>query len=240
MSNKELQVSNETPYKTTAHVKKLTAVTGSEQAAHKARLEISHLLRRNPKLDAAYKKDPEQLFASCVRILDLGLSLNPARQEVTIIPYADDIQVIIMYQGLLKIARDSGAISEIFAEVVKEQDEFTLVYSTENPLLEHRPAITTDRGKTVGAYAIAKIIDGGYQYTYLDTADINNIAGNKLQKSGPWRDYYDEMAKKTALRRLFKLLPRRGMVDKAADLIVEEEKREVRTSRQPVEAEPIK
>ena len=69
-----------------------------------------------------------------------------------------------------------------------------------------------DRGEIVGAYATAKTKAGDYLTQCLDLDQINSIRDRsesyKKYKSGTWVTDFEEMAKKSAIRNLFKTLPR--------------------------------
>jgi len=63
---------------------------------------------------------------------------------------------------MIDLAHRSGNIESIYWQIVKENDEFEYQYGL-NPDLKHKPAMQ-DRGRTIGAYAVAKFRDGGYQF----------------------------------------------------------------------------
>ena len=65
-----------------------------------------------------------------------------------------------------------------------------------------------DPGDMIATYAVARLRDGGAQFEWLWKREVDSIrASSRAGNSGPWVTHYDEMAKKTALRRLCKLLP---------------------------------
>lgn len=118
-----------------------------------------------------------------------------------------EAQFIIGYRGMLALARRSGEVSTMNAHIVYEQDEFELTYGVEESIT-HKPKLDGDRGKMIGVYAIAKFKDGGWQHIYMSKEEVDAIrARSKSANKGPWVTDYSEMAKKTALRRLFKYLP---------------------------------
>ena len=60
----------------------------------------------------------------------------------------------------------------------------------------------------IHVYAVARLKDGGVQFEVMSRADVEKVrALSKAGSSGPWVDHFDEMAKKTVIRRLFKYLP---------------------------------
>lgn len=120
---------------------------------------------------------------------------------------ATECQLIIGYRGMIDLARRSGQIVSLSARTVHERDHFQYRYGLDETV-EHVPFDGGDRGKLTYVYAVAKLKDGGVQFEVMSRAEIEAIrAKSKAGSSGPWVDHFDEMAKKTAIRRLFKYLP---------------------------------
>jgi len=66
---------------------------------------------------------------------------------------------------------------------------------------------------------VAKLKDGGIQFEVMTRAEIEAVrAQSKAGKSGPWVTHFEEMAKKTVIRRLFKYLPVSIEVQRAVSL----------------------
>lgn len=113
------------------------------------------------------------------------------------------------YRGLLSIARRSGEIASVDAQIVHEKDEFSLEYGLE-PKLVHKPFIDGDPGAMRGAYCVVRFKREGEepQMMYMSKDDIDKVRRrSKAASAGPWVTDYEEMAKKTVFRRLFKWLP---------------------------------
>ncbi|ERI10864.1 recombination protein RecT [Aneurinibacillus aneurinilyticus] len=123
-----------------------------------------------------------------------------------IIPYGKEATFVIGYKGMIDLARRSGNIKSIYAHSVFENDEFEYEYGL-HPSLIHRPAMK-ERGEFIGAYAVAHFNDGGYQFEFMPKEEIEKRKlRSKAYKSGPWVTDYEEMAKKTVVRHMFKFLP---------------------------------
>ncbi|MCP3026637.1 recombination protein RecT [Halobacillus sp. A5] len=117
-----------------------------------------------------------------------------------------DVQFIIGYKGMIDLARRSGHIESIYAHTVHENDEFEYELGL-HPKLVHKPA-TGERGEMTFVYAVAHFKDGGYQFEVFSDADVEKVRGrSKAGTNGPWKTDYEEMAKKTVIRRMFKYLP---------------------------------
>jgi recombination protein RecT len=119
-----------------------------------------------------------------------------------LVPYGSDCQFILGYRGMIDLARRSGQIVSITAEVVREGDVFECELGLAQKL-KHVPNFDGERGKVRLVYAIAHLVGGGVQFVVLTREDVES----KHKPSNVWRDHWNEMAKKTAVRQLFKMLP---------------------------------
>lgn len=120
---------------------------------------------------------------------------------------AKECQFIIGYRGMASIARRSGEVLSIDAKIVHEKDTFDLVYGLESNIT-HVPYLTGDPGAMIGAYCIVKFKDGSHQFEYMPKYKIDeHRKRSKGGNYGPWVTDYEEMAKKTVFRSIFKWLP---------------------------------
>jgi recombination protein RecT len=123
-----------------------------------------------------------------------------------IIPYGKEATFIIGYKGMIDLARRSGNIESIYAHAVYEADEFDYELGL-NPKLYHKPA-SGRRGAMTYVYAVAHFKDGGYQFEVMDMEEIERRRSrSKASKNGPWVTDFEEMAKKTVIRHMWKYLP---------------------------------
>ena len=153
-----------------------------------------------------------------------SLGLEPDGRRVHLIPYGKKCTLIIDYKGLVALARRSGEVADIHADVVCENDRFEYSFGT-NGNLEHRPAIA-DRGEVIAAYSFVKLKDGSSSYEVMNKEEIDAIRKrSKASGSGPWVTDWKEMAKKTVFRRHSKWLPVsaefRDAVDKDYDVPID-------------------
>ncbi|MED0759167.1 recombinase RecT, partial [Aneurinibacillus thermoaerophilus] len=123
-----------------------------------------------------------------------------------IIPYGREAQFIIGYKGMIDLARRSGQIEQIYAHAVYEADHFEYELGL-HPKLVHKPA-TGRRGAIQYVYAVAHFKGGGYQFEVMDMEEIERRRQrSKAAKNGPWVTDFEEMAKKTVIRHMWKYLP---------------------------------
>ena len=60
-------------------------------------------------------------------------------------------------------------------------------------------------GEIIGAFAVCLFADGGMQYEVLTKNEIDTIRRkSKAANSPAWKDFYGEMARKSAMKRLCK------------------------------------
>lgn len=166
-------------------------------------------IRTNPKLLEA---SIPSLLGAVMQAAQLGLEpglighcyLVPFRNGKT---GQTDVQFIIGYKGMIDLARRSGQIENIYAHAVYSNDEFDYELGLE-PKLKHKPYMEGDRGEFIGAYAVAHFKDGGYQFEFMPKSEIEKRRSrSKAAKNGPWVTDYEEMAKKTVIRHMWKYLP---------------------------------
>ena len=97
----------------------------------------------------------------------------------------------------------------IQAHTVYENDEFEYEYGL-NPVLVHKPAFT-DRGEPIYFYALYKTINGGFGFSVMSKADMDLFASTYSKaftsSYSPWKSNYNEMAKKTVIKKALKYLP---------------------------------
>jgi recombination protein RecT len=159
-------------------------------------------VQTNPQLVDA---DRRTLFAAATRAAQMGLL--PDGREGAIVTFKGQCQWMPMVAGLLKLARNSGEIASIDAQPVYKADKFT--YRPGIDLVpQHEPDWFGDRGEMIGVYAVARTKDGAAYVEILSMKQINQVRNvSRAKDSGPWQAWPDEMARKTAIRRLSKRLP---------------------------------
>lgn len=140
----------------------------------------------------------------------VGLEVGGLLGEAYLVPFKGECTLIIGYKGLIKLARQSGEIKSIRARVVYKADEFQVEYGLRETIT-HKPNLESQDLKDediVAVYAIAEYKDGEPQFEVMTRAQVDKIRGRSASaNSGPWVTDYAEMAKKTVIRRLSKVMP---------------------------------
>lgn len=171
-------------------------------------------ISRNPDLLNA---DRRSLYSSCMDAAQLGLVVDPILGEAYLVVFKGRVQLIVGYKGLLKLARQSGEISSIDVDTIHEHDQVTLRAGDISEFTIETNWM--DRGEIIGAYAIAHFKDGGIQRSIMTLQQIEAIRKAAFSGNSPaWKNHYGEQCKKTAFRRLAKMLPMSTEAQKALDL----------------------
>lgn len=152
----------------------------------------------------------ESIFKAIRRLAAAGLV--PDGREAAIVPFKGQAQAMPMVYGLIKVARNSGEISSIWAEVVRGDEEFRISMVNGERKFEHDYDPLTRTGEVKGAYAVAKLKDGMIEVEAMGRTDIEKrrkASANQrdANPTGIWGQWYEEMAKKTVIRALVKRLP---------------------------------
>ncbi|MBR8025194.1 recombinase RecT [Burkholderia cenocepacia] len=179
-------------------------------------------LRTTPKL---MECTVESLMGAVVQCSQLGLEPNTPLGHAYLIPFEKkkkvggewvtekvETQIVIGYKGLIDLARRSGQVVSIAAHAVYEHDHFDYAFGL-NEKLEHKPAMSA-RGRVIAFYAVAKLVGGGHAFEVMSAEQVNEIRDASQnykfardKEKTVWGQHYEEMGRKTVLRRLFKYLP---------------------------------
>jgi recombination protein RecT len=179
-------------------------------------------VRKTPKLAEC---TTSSFMAAALQSSQLGLEPGSDLGHCYLIPRLNrkkgvhEVHFIIGYQGWIELVERDGRIT-IEAHPIYANDEFEFHLGI-NPSITHKPAWDTARGDVIGAYAVARYKDGRYKFRVINKDDIE--AARKNSDSGesaysPWTKQYAEMAAKTAIRRLCKMLPKSTVMAKAQEI----------------------
>jgi len=185
------------------------------------RIALSEV-RRNPRLAQC---SAPSLLGAIFTCAQLGLEPGNALGHCYLIPYRDECQFQIGYKGMIDLARRSGQIRGLSARRVYENDHFEYTYGLHEDIV-HKPA-RGERGELTHVYAVARFADGGEQFEVMDRYELEEIRDGSQgyqtaikynKKDTPWISSFDEMCRKTVIRRMFKYLPVSIELVKAASL----------------------
>ena len=171
--------------------------------------------------DKLLKADRQSLFNACQKAAGDGLLIDG--REATLVVFRDNkqnkevVSYIPMVQGLVKLARNSGDIGSVIAEVVHQNDKF--VY---RPGIDSEPLFNPDwfgdRGQPVGCYAVVTTKDGEKITSVLPRDRILAIGqgGRNSDQYVPGKGaHYGEWWKKTAIKNVLKYAPKSTCLESA-------------------------
>lgn len=171
-------------------------------------------IQKNPLL---LECEPITLIGAIIQGAQLKLEFDSILGHAYLLPFWNskknrrEVQFIPGYKGLIALVRRSDELKGIEGRVVHKNDRFRYGFGTES-FIEHVPA-EGDPGEVIAFYAVAKMTNGGAQFDVMHKSEVDKVmrrspAKNKEgQVVGPWVSDYEEMGKKTVIRRLCKLLP---------------------------------
>lgn len=199
-----------------------------------ARIALTEV-RKNPKLAQC---DQTSFLGAIMQCAALGLEPGGALGHCYLIPFENrrqnrtEVQFIVGYRGMIDLARRSGQIVSLEARAVYAKDKFEVELGLDSRILHKPDWDAEDRGEITFVYAVAKLRDGGIQFDVMSRREIERVrnasAGYRVAESvakkynktadSPWHSHFEEMAKKTVVRRLFKYLPVSIEIQRAVSL----------------------
>ena len=159
------------------------------------------------------KCTPKSFLGAMMNAAQLGLEPNTPLGQAYILPYSNkgvlEAEFQLGYKGMIDLAYRSGEVEVIQCHVVYKNDQFECCYGLE-PKLSHIPA-DGERGEAVKVYAMFKTKDGGFGFEVMSMDDVRKHAAqySKSYNSNysPWKKNFEEMAKKTVLKKALKYAP---------------------------------
>jgi recombination protein RecT len=169
------------------------------------------VLKSTPELANCSK---ESLVAAVVQTVQLGLTPGNIG-HCYYIPFNNknkgrEAQFVLGYKGIVEMLNRCGKATLISTEIVRDGDHFECEMGL-NPVLKHIPAWDGEQMPIKGVYCVAKnLVANEKVFVYMSKAEIDKVrAASKAGQSdySPWAKWYEEMAKKTVVKRICKLLP---------------------------------
>lgn len=193
---------------------------GTGVSPMKFRQDVLLTLAKTPKLREACQTltGVSSLVAAARDAAQLGLRVGSTLGHCALVPYKDEVKLIVMYQGKVELALKSGLVRSISSGAVRENDEFDYQEGS-GGFARHKRCLIGDRGQLIAAYAVATFPDGQTQVRVIDRTEAMR-ARDKSQgyayaaRKNPqapdhaWVTHEDEMWAKTAVHRLSKMMPK--------------------------------
>lgn len=189
-------------------------------ASRMARIALTEC-RKNPELLAC---DPMSFIGAVIQCSQLGLEPGSGLGHAYLIPFNNrkrgikEVTMIPGYRGLIDLALRSERVASIEAELVYEKDAFK-IRKGDDAKIDHEPFLGGDAGKITGCYAIAHLKGSDRpKREYMTRAQLD-AHKDRFSKGNPvWETDYDQMCRKTLVRRICKYLPMSPELARAIEL----------------------
>lgn len=173
-------------------------------------------IRKNP---ALLECSPMSLVAAVMECAQLGLVPDGILGHAHLVPFGTDVVVIIGYKGYIWLAMQTGRVTAVCPNVVRDGDELDYRPGTDR-CLHHVPKRDND-GEIIAFYNVILFANGQVDFRLLWKSEVDKIragAPGSKRSGGPWDTYYVPMGMKTAIRQHVKYLSLSPEADRAASL----------------------
>lgn len=169
---------------------------------NKARFVQNAIALLNDNAELA-KLPQEKLLPGLLKGAYLGLDF--LSNECYLIPYQNNLRFSPSYRGLIKLAKKYSVrpIKNIYANIVREGDEFEYGIKENKPYINFTPKPLSDAA-IIGAYAVVEYEDGDIAYETMNKTQLDTCKHLGAQSGNAWKNFADEMYKKCVIRRLCK------------------------------------
>lgn len=211
-------------------------------------------MRKNPLL---YQCTQDSLMQAMMDLAQIRLVPDSITGEAYLIPFRNgpnyECQLMIGYQGYLKMMRRSSTVTNVYGAAVYENDEFDISFGSDRHM-KHKPKIGPGRGKMIGAVGYVSYEKSGVKgedFVWVDADYIERVkkqARGSNSASSPWTQWPEAMFAKTALKQLCKtadlspdvreVVSRAVEIEGAIDVPTEIEKTEVPQESELTKEEP--
>lgn len=179
------------------------------------------LFQKNDYLTKTAMSNPTSAQNAIINVAAIGITLNPASKLAYLVPRDGMVCLDISYMGLLHLAQATGSIKWGQCKLVYSNDTYESNGLDTAPT--HKYNAFGDRGAVVGGYCTVKTPDGDYLTEEMSLAEIKATEATSKAKNGPWKNFWEEMARKTIVKRASKYWPRAERLDNAIHVLNEDE-----------------
>lgn len=171
--------------------------SGNENKIKQAK-QLLEAIQSNPTKFAIYLKN----------LITLGVDIS--QRQAYFLPYGNEITSVLDYKTLMALIKKHTNVKSIDAQLVYENETF---HVEQGKVVEHsqNPFATKEqKGNLVGAYSVFTLDDGSRDYYFASLDEINKVkecSKSANSQYSPWATWYDEMVKKTVIRKGMKFYP---------------------------------
>jgi len=150
------------------------------------------------------------IIDACVTVAQLNLDLSPALSHAYIVPFKNSVQLIVSDRGYIALLSRNGW--KVKSYIVHDGDEFDYTIDGFKETIKFKKNLDGDNDTFKYAVALAQSPDGTLYVEIMNAKQIDKhrrASSNQkgAKPTGVWADWFDEMAKKTVIKKLVKKLP---------------------------------
>lgn len=177
------------------------------------------------------KCHPQSIIDACITVAQMNLDLSPALSHAYIVPFKNTVQLIISARGYTALLARTGW--KIKSYIVNAEDEFDYIIDGFDETIKFKKNIDSENETFRYAVALAQSPDGTLYVEIMNANQIDKhrkVSSNQsgAKPTGVWKDWFNEMATKTVIKKLVKKLP---MGEELANVVAQDDK--------PIEAEIV-
>lgn len=164
--------------------------------------------KSNKQLGSAIQANPVKFAIYLKNLITLGVDIS--QRQAYFLPYGNEITSVLDYKTLMALIKKHTNVKSIDAQLVYENETF---HVEQGKVVEHRQnpfASKDEKGALVGAYSVFTLDDNTKDYYFASLEEINKVkecSKSANSKFSPWNNWFDEMVKKTVIRKGMKFYP---------------------------------
>lgn len=164
--------------------------------------------KQNKQLGNAIQSNPVKFAIYLKNLITLGVDIS--QKQAYFLPYGNDITSVLDYKTLMALIKKHTNVKSIDAQLVYENETF---HVEQGKVVEHKQnpfASKDEKGKLIGAYSVFTLNDNTRDYYFASLDEIEKVkecSKSANSKFSPWNNWYDEMVKKTVIRKGMKFYP---------------------------------
>lgn len=174
----------------------------------------SQAMMSNNYLITCATKNPLSLVNALKNVALANSTLNPVLKQGYLVPFGGAITFMPSYMGLVDVLVNNGLVRKVEAHPVFEGEKFEIKHGSQEGLYhEPNPWGVRDKEHLQGCYYFVIMTDGTELFDTMSKDEIEQIRKRapSAKASSPWDTDYIEMAKKSVIRRAFKMIPKNGI-----------------------------
>jgi recombination protein RecT len=130
-------------------------------------------------------------------------NLNPFKNHIYFIKYGNQMSIQVSVEGIQYLAQQREDYKGVTVQLVHENDDFEIGVDPDSQELKiEKHSIKIPRGKVAASYAIARREGYPDKVVVIEAEEVEHL---KNKSGSQWKNYYNDMFKKHALKRALKL-----------------------------------